>query len=259
MVNILRKLFRSLYYAVYGKGGKVIKINNEDYNVSAYVARGINSVIDEVPLELLVNLCRNADMVLDVGGNIGVVAMIVAKKMKPGSRMHSFEPGPGAFRYLADNARVQSGNAKITAHNYAISNENGKIQFTDGADATTNHIADQANANTVAIDAITIDWFCEKHKIAPQVIKVDIEGAEYWALEGMQQTLKNNNCRVLMEIHQTFLQEHNIDSKMFGQIIDAVGYKVYNEQGKQVGNDQVMYNTCVILSRDYPGDDVFKI
>ena len=52
MVGILRKAFRSSYYALYGKAGKNIKINNEDYTVSAHIARGIASEIDEVPLKL---------------------------------------------------------------------------------------------------------------------------------------------------------------------------------------------------------------
>ncbi|MES2701160.1 MAG: FkbM family methyltransferase [Bacteroidota bacterium] len=259
MVDVLRKVFRASYYALYGKKGKGIKINNEDYNVSAYVSRGISKIVDETPLKLLINMSRNARIVFDVGANVGVIAIMVAKRMQPGTIIYSFEPAPLSYKYLADTARVQDGNAKIIPQNYAISSENGKLYFTNDGDSCTNHIAAQNDPNVIAIEALTLDSFCQKNKVVPEVIKVDIEGAEYWALEGMQQTLKNNNCSVLMEIHDAFLRAHNIDGKMFGRVVDAIGYKVFNTAGQQIGNDEIMQHTCVIIAKQKPAEEVFKI
>src|SRR5580658_7176486 len=104
MIAILRKAFRAIYYTLYGNSGKNIRINNETYTVSAHVARGISNTIDEVPLKLLANLSKTADVLFDIGGNIGVIATILSGKMKKGSIIYSFEPAPLSFKYLADTA-----------------------------------------------------------------------------------------------------------------------------------------------------------
>jgi FkbM family methyltransferase len=259
MVDILRKAFRSAYYTLYGSSGKNIKINNEDYTVSAHVARGITSTIDEVPLKLLSNMAVNASVLFDVGGNIGVIATILAKKMKKGTTIYSFEPAPLSFKYLADTARVQKGNAKIIPVNLAVSNNNDKLYFTNDGNSCTNHIATGEEANTISIDCITIDAYCTNNKVVPQVMKVDIEGAEFWALEGMQQTLRNNNVMVLVEIHQGYLAEHNITGDMFGTIIGNIGYRAFTATGKEIPGNEVIKHSCVILSKEKVPDAIFNI
>ena len=258
MKAILRRLFRYCYYLVYSSG-KNIKINNESYTVSAFVARGINRTIDETPLKLLINLCKGADILFDIGGNIGIIAIILAKKMKPGSVIYSFEPAPLSFKYLTDMARVQKGNALIKPVNFAVSNKNDKLYFTNDGNSCTNHISDANEKGVIAIDAITIDAFCIKNKVIPQVIKIDIEGAEYWALEGMTETLKNNNCIILVEIHQGYLLANGIDGNKFQQIIASIGYKVFNTDGREITGREIINNTCVILAKEHPGQHIFNI
>jgi FkbM family methyltransferase len=259
--DVLRKMFRSGYYAVYGGKGKNIKINNEDYTISAYVARGINSAIDETPLKLLINLAvfRNTDTLFDIGGNVGVIALMLAKKMKPGSVIHSFEPAPLSFKFLEDTARVQKGNAKIIAVNYAVGNNNNKLYFTNDGNSCTNHISAEKVPGTISVDGITIDSYSRDNKVVPQVIKIDVEGAEYWALDGMKTMLKNNNCSVLVEIHRDYLEANQIDGNMFGNIISFIGYKVYDEKGEEINGKQIIDKTCVILSKGPLPQSVFKV
>lgn len=258
-MSVLKDIARSAYYSVYGKSGISVKINNEDYVVSAHVARGLGSVIDEVPLKLLSNLCKEADVLFDIGANIGIIAMILAKKMKPGTTIYSFEPAPVSFKYLADTARVQKGNAKIKAENVAISNEDGKLYFTNDGHSCTNHVATADEAGVISVDAITMDSFCKHNKVVPQVVKVDVEGAEYLALQGMRDTLKNNNCTVLMEMHLIQLKESGVSGQMFADIIDEVGYKAFSETGAEIASNEVMSHACVILAREKPGTHIFNI
>ncbi|GAA4466650.1 FkbM family methyltransferase [Nemorincola caseinilytica] len=249
---MLRNTFRSLYYMMYGASGKSIKINDNDYVVSAHIARGISSEIDELPMKLLMRLSRNADTVFDVGANVGIISTIVAKEMKPGSVIYSFEPAPLSYKYLADTARVQKGNAGVKPFNFAVSNATGKLYFTNDGNSCTNHVAKENEANVIAVDAIALDSFCKQHGVIPDVIKVDIEGAEYWALQGMEQLLKENDIIVLMEIHSVFLAQNNITGAMFADIIDRAGYKVYNVDGREMKSTDILNTTCAIIARQQP-------
>jgi FkbM family methyltransferase len=257
--SALRKTLRGIYYSVYGQSGKTITINNEPHTVSAYIARGVNPVIDETPLKLLINLAKDADILFDIGANVGIISVIVANKMKPGSTIYSFEPVPNTFKFLNDSARVQKGNAKVKAFNYAISSKNETLQFSNMERTTRNHIIKEAATNTIPVTAVSLDSFCAEHKVIPQVLKIDIEGAEYWALQGMQQTLKNNNCKVLVEIHQEYLQANGITGKMFEDYVNSIGYKVFNIEGKEISPDKMIANVNVILAKEHPGQAVFTI
>ncbi len=257
--NSLRGLFRQLYYAVYGKAGKSITINNEAYQVSAHTARGINSVIDELPLKLLGNLVKDADVVFDIGANIGVISIILSKKMKQGATIYAFEPAPNTFVYLKDTARVQTGNAVIIPFNNAISNKQEVLQFTNLERTTRNHVVTGNQPGTIAVKAITIDAFCAEHKVVPQVMKIDVEGAEYWALLGMEQTLKQNDCTILVEIHPEYLASHGITAAMFQDFIQLVGYKVFNTAGQELHAAEILNNIIVILARKQPASAVFIV
>jgi len=48
---------------------------------------------------------------------------------------------------------------------------------------------------------VTIDWMCEKYQIIPDLVKLDIEGAEYQALLGTIQCARHKRTRFLVEMH----------------------------------------------------------
>ncbi|MCD6013249.1 MAG: methyltransferase FkbM family [Flavipsychrobacter sp.] len=249
MKGSLRKIFRFLYYFVYGSSGKKIVINGEEYTVSAHIARGVSSRIDEAPLKVLSGLAGQVNVLFDIGGNIGVIAAMLAKKMKAGSVIYSFEPVPLSFEYLQDTARVQTGNARIVPVNNAVSNATEKIYFTNDGVSCLNQISAENTTETIAITPIRIDDFCRANNIVPELIKIDIEGAEYLALDGMRQTLKNNDCIVVVEIHTQQLTSSNIDNGMFASLINDIGYKAYSVNGNEIDSNRIMDHECVILSR----------
>ena len=112
--------------------------------------------------------------------------------------------------------------------------------------------------STVEVDAITIDSYCAANKVVPQLMKIDVEGAEFWALEGMKQVLKDNNIIVLVEIHYDFLTANNIGGANFKSLVDEIGYQVYDEKGKKIASQEIINNACVILSKENLSEAAFK-
>ena len=95
--------------------------------------------------------------------------------------------------------------------------------------------------------------------VVPNVMKVDIEGAEYWALLGMQHTLRNDDITVLIEIHPEYLASAGITSSMFEEYIKSIGYKVFNTSGSEIPALEIMRNTLVILARRKRDASVFNV
>jgi FkbM family methyltransferase len=227
--------------------------------VSAHIARGINPVNNEVPYKLLRKLVEKADVVFDIGANVGIISVLISKAMKDGSSIYSFEPLPSTCRVLVDNARVQKGNATVVPFNLAMSNAVGDVYFTNKEDPTENNILHEPQVGSVLVKSTTVDVFCAEHKVIPQVIKVDVEGAEYFVLEGMIKTLQQNDCVVLMEIHDGMLQEFGVNEQQFATLLGQTGYHLYNDKGDELPYNKVFSSSCIVLSKKPLDRAVFAV
>ena len=132
---------------------------------------------------------RREDVVIDAGANIGDFTAKIARKV---SRVIAIEPSRESLSYL----RFNVGNTQnITIIQKAIGNERGIIGFTgQGVSAA---VKEHAN-NRVEID--TLDRICEDLKIAPTLLKMDIEGYEGDALSGMEKSMDTVR-RMVIEVH----------------------------------------------------------
>ena len=97
-------------------------------------------------------------------------------------------------------------------------------------------VANAANAGVacvqreVSIEVTTIDDVCRERHITPAFIKIDIEGAELEALQGMEQTLQSVHPVVLLEISR---QHHAC-----WLLLKAAGYVAYDELLRPVADSE---------------------
>lgn len=235
MKLLLRPLFKKLYHLLY-KNGKTITINNEQYKVSAHIARGINKNIDEPPYNILKKLSTNANIVFDVGASNGIISLLLSKHMNKNSSIYSFEPTPSIFNILKDNAKVQNGNANIIPYNLAISSENGFLHFKQTARKTMNYVVKEKTSDTIDVKCTTLDSFVNTYKISPDVIKIDVEGWEYNVLLGGRELLKRHNCKLLIEMHQDILRNNGVTRENFNSLISDLGYISYGKDGNELNS-----------------------
>ena len=154
-------------------------------------------------MERLSRLTRGGDTVFEVGGDIGSLTQFFAKKVGQKGQIHVFEPGQENQHFLRKNiARC----AQCIHINAAVSNRSGKAMFYEEnmggfmnsleADfAATSDIADnQRNAlqiNARRVNTVTLDAYALAHNVWPNVLKIDVEGAELAVLRGAGQVLEN--------------------------------------------------------------------
>lgn len=75
---------------------------------------------------------------------------------------------------------------------------------------------------TQCTSAITIDWLIGEKKI--DLLKLDIEGAEYQALQGAEHTLKNNDCLVIVEFCDYHFKRFNTNKQMVKNLLADWGF-----------------------------------
>ena len=130
----------------------------------------------------------------DVGANIGTHSCICASKA---SEIVAFEPNPETRTRLEENAKLAAGS--IQTRPEALSNETGegRLSSTDDYAEGTHEIAESGGTRvaTTRGDDLLDDLS------SPDVIKIDVEGHELEALEGMRDVITRAS-HVLVEVHR---------------------------------------------------------
>ena len=192
---------------------------------------------DEKDLEVIRLLVKPGDTVLDIGTNFGLYTKFLSLQVGNNGKVYAFEPVPDTFDTLENNVN-KSGLINVTCIKKAVSNAAGEAYisiptYEDGSENYYEASLQQANSkNGIRIETIALDeWY--KNKIQQlSFIKLDVEGHEPEALQGMTKMIEEFHPKMMIEINdgfengsigqkvKTYMQEKGYTMKYFdGQII----------------------------------------
>jgi FkbM family methyltransferase len=147
-------------------------------------------------LELFRAYLKPGDTVIDVGANIGDVALTASMAVGPTGRVWAVEAHPRTFRFLRANLRL-NGVTNVEAINCAVGDAPGEISFTDGRRDDMNRVGN--GLLRVPIQRLD-DLVAFRGPIT--LLKVDVEGFEKPVFSGAPAILKRTHC-VHFEISRT--------------------------------------------------------
>jgi len=147
---------------------------------------------------------KEGDTVLDIGANIGWYTLVAAKHIRMQGHIHAFEPRPDTLRYLKRTIHDNRLQDLVTVWPYALSDKAGKLKLVwaknttnpGGSFMTTESISGH---EAVEIEVAVLDELIPD--IAPDVIKIDVEGAEPRVFRGAQKAIARKKRPILSELH----------------------------------------------------------
>lgn len=163
----------------------------------------------------------SGDTFLDVGANIGKYSLMLCNRFKD---VHSFEPTPETNMVLYHNVLV-NGIRNIQIYSKAAWNKAETLTFylknnPGGNSASmTEKAVKTLNVEAVPVDSY-IEWFGKV-----DLIKIDVEGAEPEALEGMVQIINRDKPVLIVEI-----LERNEDQVY--RFMENMGYTLNQKQNR---------------------------
>jgi FkbM family methyltransferase len=166
---------------------------------------------------------------LDIGANVGWYALSVALRF-PAAAVHAFEPVPSTFLNLQKNLAV-NGLANVRAHNLGFMDEAGQVAFyfdpgISGRTSTRN-VADDPAALPVACAVTRLDDLVQAEGIAPDVLKVDVEGAELAVFRGGLETLRRHRPLVFTEMLRKWAARFGYHPDAILGLFAELGYRCF--------------------------------
>lgn len=165
------------------------------------------------------------DTVYDIGANIGIFSVHAAKKA---NKVYSFEPDPGFRSRLVRNIDLNLIHDKDIVVEWAVSDTQGIVTlYSDGESGSSPSLKKIGDRGEVEVKTNTLDDAISENQIPPpNVIKIDIEGAEILALRGMKDLLGSNESPrlIFIELHPVFLKEFDSTVSECKSIIEKAGY-----------------------------------
>lgn len=244
----LISLGRSLYErSLLKKGEHGAVLMGEPLKFAVSSAREIARVdagyLEEDFLNQLFGAIQHGDVVYDIGGNIGIVTLLAASKAARAGKkisLHSFEPEPRNFDHLHRNVQLNA-LGTVTCHRIALADHNGTGQlFVGGEAGTGTHSIVEKDAQGRSSIPITLqrgEDFAREHNAVPNVMKIDVEGAEVSVLEGFRPLLDKKQIReLLIEVHPDSLEKSGLGRDAVQRFLTGLGYtRVWSrERGEEV-------------------------
>lgn len=157
-------------------------------------------------VELMRRTLSNGDTIFDIGANIGLISLLMAQHDNGlDSTIHCFEPEPRNYKQLTRNIELNELRGRLHAHQLALGADNGSIDLhIRGTEGEGRHsIATSKGAtDTISVKLQTMAAFASEHKVSPNIIKIDVEGAEGQVLAGMEPLLTSTPpAHIFLEIH----------------------------------------------------------
>lgn len=192
-------------------------------------------------LDYFLKLSENSNVIYDIGASVGLFSIIAAKK-NPKSIIYSFEPDPETLLRLNENIQLNK-LKNISSLNVACSDKESNVElFTDGVNGFAPSLAKQverkgAPKNSVIIKSNKLDniIFTNELKV-PDLIKIDIEGAEILCIKGSERLLKGDLGKkpkdIFIELHPVFLKDFNSTVDEVSDLLLNAGYKKVWEKGR---------------------------
>ncbi len=186
---------------------------------------------------LFSRLVRPGDTVFDLGANHGVYALMAARLVGPGGRVHAFEPNPRLARLVDMSLRMNGFSPWAQLHQIAASDRTGtaRLVFTDaysggGSLAASEGQRDGSAEARHGVDCrlVPLDEVFTDPSMRVDVIKMDVEGHEGLALRGMSRLLaRSPDVRIMMEFGPQMMRSSGVGAPEVVALLEGLGLSAW--------------------------------
>ncbi|HXB06397.1 MAG TPA: FkbM family methyltransferase [Puia sp.] len=197
-------------------------------------------------------------VVFDVGANRGDVSAEYRQHF-PSAEIFAFEPFPGSFEIFRSK---HAGDARIHGFQLALAGEKGEKTLYVNESVDTNSLLPSKvtglssdkhvkNISSIPVETTTMDIFCGEKGIGKiDILKMDIQGGEWAALNGAANLLKNGNIGLIYS--EVFFLEQYERQPLFhdiSKLLHGYGYHLQDIYNPYYGKGSMAWSDAIFVRR----------
>lgn len=257
-MSILKKIDRILHrndeWRKKRVGNHIMYLDNTDTGISSGLMHLKKGVDREPAFMKVLRRELQKDMVaVDLGANIGYASLIMADIVGPGGTVYAIEPSDRNFMFLNKNIKANNYENIIYPTKMGISNKKSVEQFYVSEKSNLHSMTPTKHTREkVDIEVDTLSGFLAGKK-TPNFVKMDIEGHEVEAVEGMVDVFKSASSpvRILIEVHPMYYSEdHSFEKSL--RMLFAIGFNTKYVISAGIGRPDFF------VERGYEPDEVLR-
>lgn len=179
--------------------------------------------------QILDNNINSSNIIVDIGAWIGPISLYLASKVK---YCYSFEPDPKAYSNFSENLKLNESIKNIKAFNKAITTDGKDLKLYsrhshgDSGSSILKRI--KSTNRFYQVESITFKDFIVSEKIDKlDLIKMDIEGGEFFVIPSMLEEIKRFRPTMLISFHYDALVEYYMQKIIPFGILRRI-YRIFN-------------------------------
>lgn len=150
------------------------------------------------------DVLKPGQIVFDIGANVGYYSLVASRQVGAAGRVFAFEPFTRNISYLHRHL-VLNAIQNVTVVPMACSDRTGLARFATGSNCATGQLVETGAASSQDafeyVSTVTIDQIVGEIGLLPNVMKIDVEGAEALVLRGAHNTLQAARPAILLSVH----------------------------------------------------------
>lgn len=164
--------------------------------------------------------------VYDIGSNVGFYTLLASQLVGEQGSVYAFEPVPRNIFFLKKHLQINKvKNVRVIGK--AVTTNESTVQFSLGSDCSSGFVSKDGS---ISVDSVSLDKFIEQGNPLPDLIKMDIEGGEYLALQGAENILKKSKPIIFLATHGKQVHLNCID------FLQSIDYKIYSLHGENIAD-----------------------
>ena len=244
LISLCQAYDHSIFLKDNGKNFIRKRVNDEVYKFAPSLAVFADTYEPHILLWLREWL-HQGDIFWDIGANIGLTSLPAARIISKSGKIVAVEPSPGNVALLKRHITLNENENIVTIIEAAVCDQDGgTITFSliDDGLSPCNSLMFSESVNgdapkiskEITVPAISLDGLLAKQGQSPNLVKIDVEGAELKVLKGATQLLSSQSAPILLLAVHPFWLETPADCQEIVSLLKGWGYQIFNREGTNV-------------------------
>jgi FkbM family methyltransferase len=231
LVSALRPFYETALTHLHGGRGIPWMINGVPFRIDPRQRHLMGQEWDTEVAAFLSKRVQPGDLCLDVGANAGVYVLQFCHWTAPASRVIAFEPNENARRVLQIHIRMNGFEEQVEIIPDAITDSEGEATFYFAGVSGMSRLGEandllKETAQHTTVTTTTLDRFCERRKLRPDWLLLDIEGYELHALSGARQLLTScPTLQIVVEMHPALWPSAQTTIAQWDEFFQETGFR----------------------------------